>query len=90
MSTAEVTTCTLRLASNGTVEPCTGERCGFWEAGGAVVKGGCVIERLGIDVSRPDLAAYLLELREQLDEARDRRAADALRSQFARRIGLEL
>lgn len=90
MSTARLRTCTLRLAAHGTAEPCTGERCGFWEAGGAVVDGGCIIERLGIDVSRFDLAAYLLELREQLDEARDRRDADALRSQFARRIGLEL
>lgn len=90
MSTAKLRTCTLELGAHGAAEPCTGERCGFWEAGGAVVDGGCIIERLGIDVSRPDLAAYLLDLREGLDAARDQRDANAMRSQFARRIGLEL
>lgn len=90
MSTTERRVCTLRLAARGSAGPCTAEHCAFWEAGGAVVDAGCVIERLGVDVGRADLAAHLLELREQLDVVRDRREAQALRSRLARRIGLEL
>jgi len=90
MNKADSPTCTLRLAAHGAAEPCPRERCSFWEAGDAVVEASCVIERLDVDVSRPDLAAYLLELREQLDEARDRQETEGLHSQFARRIGLEL
>jgi len=90
MHTQESPTCTLRLAAQGVDEPCPRERCAFWEAGGAVVEGGCVIERLRIDLNRADLAGYLLELRERLDEARDRHETEALHSLFARRIGLEL
>jgi hypothetical protein len=90
MNKAASPTCTLRLAAHGVAEPCPRERCAFWEAGGAIIDGGCIIERLGIDVGRPELTAYLLELREQLDEARDRQDTEALHSQLARRIGLEL
>ncbi len=81
--------CTLHLA-RGVVESCTGERCAFWEPGGAVAPGGCLIERLGVDVRRSDLAAYLLETRERLEHARDRSEAEAAHREFSRRIGLEL
>jgi hypothetical protein len=81
--------CTLHLAQ-AVVEPCTGERCAFWEPGGAVVPGGCLIERLGVDVRRSDLAAYLLETRERLEQARDLSEAEAAHREFSRRIGLEL
>jgi hypothetical protein len=81
--------CTLHLAQ-GVVEPCTGERCAFWEPGGAVAPGGCLIERLGVDVRRTDLAAYLLETRERLEQARDLSEAEAAHREFSRRIGLEL
>jgi hypothetical protein len=81
--------CTLHLA-RGVVEPCTSERCAFWEPGGAVAPGGCLIERLGVDVRRPDLAAYLLETRERLEQARDLSEAEAVHREFSRRIGLEL
>jgi hypothetical protein len=81
--------CTLRLAT-GVVEPCAGERCAFWELGGAAVEGGCLIERLGVDVRQVDLAEYLLETRERLEQARDRSEAEAAHREFARRIGLEL
>jgi hypothetical protein len=81
--------CTLPLAQ-GTVEPCTGDRCAFWEPGGAVATAGCLIERLGVDVRRPDLAAYLLETRERLEEARDLSEAEAAHREFSERIGLEL
>jgi len=81
--------CTLHLAQ-GVVESCTGERCAFWEHGGAVAPGGCLIERLGVDVRRADVAAYLLETRERLEQARDVSEAEAAHREFSRRIGLEL
>jgi hypothetical protein len=81
--------CTLHLAQ-GVVESCTGERCAFWEPGGAVALGGCLINRLGVDVRRPDLAAFLLETRERLEQSRDLSEAEAAHREFSRRIGLEL
>ncbi len=69
--------CTLHLAQ-GATEPCTGERCAFWESGGAVAAGGCLIERLGVELRRSDLAA------------RDRCEAEAAHREFSRRIGYEL
>jgi hypothetical protein len=83
-------TCTLRLAARAGTEQCPRERCAFWEPGGAVADAGCLIERLGLDVRRPELAAYLLELRERLDEVRDRREAADLHRRLVHRIGLEL
>jgi hypothetical protein len=82
--------CTLRLAADGVKEPCPRERCAFWEPGGAVLEGSCLIERLGVDVRRPDLAAYLLETRECLEQARDLAAAERAHADFSRRIGREL
>lgn len=63
-------TCTLSRAARGSDEPCPRDRCPFWEPGGAVVAGGCAIERLVIDLRTPDLAAYLLDVRTQLEEFR--------------------
>lgn len=82
--------CNLRLAAEGRNEPCPRERCAFWEPGGAVVAGGCVVERLGVDVRRPDLAALLLETRKRLEQVRDTAEADAARRAFSHRVGLEL
>jgi hypothetical protein len=62
--------CTLRLAVDGHAEPCPQELCAFWEPGGAVVAGACMIERLGVDARRPDLAVFLLETRERLEQVR--------------------
>jgi hypothetical protein len=70
MSANDTPSCTLRLAAQGVAEPCPRDLCAFWEPGGAVVEPACGLERLGLDVRRPDVAAYLLELREKLDEAR--------------------
>ena len=89
MSEIEPKRCTLRLAT-GVVEFCPQQACAFWEEGGAVVQGGCVIERLGPDVRKPDVAGYLVEVRERLDKARDLSEAEAAHREFARRIGLEL
>ena len=49
----------------------------FWEKGGAVLDPGCAIERMGIDISDPGVAGHLLDLRHQLETARDAEAADA-------------
>jgi hypothetical protein len=90
MSQVEPERCTLRLAAEGKTEPCSHARCSFWEPGGAVVQGSCLIERLGVDARRADLAAYLLETRDRLDRARDLAAAERAHLEFSRRIGLEL
>jgi hypothetical protein len=90
MSQRQPWKCTLRLAVDGTDEPCPGERCAFWEPGGAVLEGGCVIDRLGGDVRGPAVAAYLLELRQCVERGRDSSEAEAAHAELARRIGLEL
>ena len=90
MSQIESPTCTLRRAADGRTEPCPRERCPYWEPGGAVVDGNCLIERLGVDVRRADLAAYLLETRERLERARNRAEAEQAHREFSRRVGLEL
>ena len=89
VSQIETKKCTLRLGT-GVTEACRSERCAFWEPGGAVVEGGCLIERLGVDVRRADLAEYLLETRERLEQARDLAEAERAHLEFSRRIGLEL
>jgi len=44
---------------------CPEEKCAFWEPGGAVLEGRCILDR--IDVScEPGLAAWLLEFRDAL------------------------
>jgi hypothetical protein len=89
VSQIEPKRCTLRLAT-GVIEACPGERCAFWEPGGAVVEGGCLMERLGVDVRQADLAEYLLETRQRLEQARDRSELEAAHREFSHRIGLEL
>ena len=90
MNQIQPESCMLRLAADGKTEVCPRERCSFWEPGGAVVQGGCLIKRLGVDVRGPDLAAYLLETRERLDQARDLAEAQRAHIEFSRRIGREL
>lgn len=56
----------------GVTESCPKEACAFWEHGGAVVSDGCSIERLGLTAElhrSPELATWLLSVREQLDRA---------------------
>jgi hypothetical protein len=71
MRPKETRNCTLRLAAQNVAEPCPRDLCAFWESGGAVVEAGCGLDRLGFDVRRPDVAAYLLELRERFEQARE-------------------
>jgi hypothetical protein len=65
------------------VEAFPGLRCPFWEEGGVVVPPGCELERLGIDLERPDLTGYLLEIRTSLEAARDREERNTARRVFA-------
>jgi hypothetical protein len=74
--------CHIKLTLDET-EACPEGACPFWEAGGAVIGAGCAIERLGIDFRRPDLAAYLLELRGALEAARDTTEREQARLAFA-------
>jgi hypothetical protein len=90
MSQIESKTCTLRLAGGGRTEVCPRERCAYWEIGGAVLEGSCVIERLDVDVRRADVARYLLETRERLEQARNLAEAEDERRLFSRRLGCEL
>ncbi|MDX6412922.1 MAG: hypothetical protein QOH23_332 [Gaiellaceae bacterium] len=74
----------------GVLEFCTCGCCPFWEPGGAVVEGGCLTERIGVDVRDVELARYLLEVRHHLEEVRDKYAAEAAQLELSRRVGLEL
>ena len=90
MSQIEDKTCTLRRSAHGVSEPCSHERCGFWEPGGAALEGGCFVERLGIDLRRHDLTTYLLDTLERLEQARNMAELEQAHRQFSRRVGLEL
>ena len=90
MSQIEDKTCTLRRSAHGVSEPCSHERCGFWEPGGAVLEGGCFVERLGIDLKRRDPATYLLDTLERLEQARNLADAEKAHRPFSLRVGLEL
>jgi hypothetical protein len=90
MDQREAKDCTLRLAAEGRTETCPREACAFWEQGGAVVEGNCLIERLGVDLAQHGLAAYLLETRERLEQGRDLAAAEAAHREFARRLGRDV
>ena len=72
------------------METCREQRCAFWEPGGAVVEEGCAIERLGLHIFGHEVAGYLLETRERLDQARDSSEVEAAHRELAPRTGLEL
>jgi hypothetical protein len=74
--------CRLHLTL-GRGEQCPEGACPFWEEGGAVLPAGCGLERLGIEAEQPDLAEYLLDLRAQLECARDREERERARETFA-------
>jgi len=81
--------CRIKLTL-GDVESCPEGACAFWEPGGAIVDAGCGLERLRIDVDRPDLAAYLVGLREALEAARGAREREEARQTFAELVPPEL
>jgi hypothetical protein len=71
--------CLLRAAV-GQVEICPGASCLFWEEGGAALPGGCLLERLDVDLrGDPAHAAELLALRERLKTLGEEEHARELR-----------
>jgi hypothetical protein len=90
MSQFESKQCTLRLAARGVVEACPEQRCAFWEPGGAVLEGNCLIERLAVDLNDQELAEYLLQARERLESARDVAEAERAHREFAHRLGRDV
>jgi hypothetical protein len=76
------TLCRMKLAL-GEVEACAQGACPFWEHGGAVLEAGCGLERLQLELERPDLAGYFDELRRALERARDETERQAARQAFA-------
>jgi|GEM_PF-3210227 hypothetical protein len=71
-------TCSL-YETIGKNEPCPGEPCAFWETGA------CVITQLATPIEgRPDIAAWLLDLRHTLEEQRPRSTPDP--SEFHRSL----
>jgi hypothetical protein len=81
--------CRLHLTL-GRAAACPQETCPFWEEGGAAVEPGCAVERLGLDAGRPDIARFLLDLRAQLDAAREREDEAEARRVFAALVPPEL
>jgi hypothetical protein len=90
MNEIESKSCTIRSVAEGTSEPCPRDRCVFWETGTAVTEGRCLLERLGLEVNRPDLAGYLLETRERLEAVRDLSEAEEAHREFSRRLGRDV
>jgi hypothetical protein len=90
MSQIEPKPCTLRLAAASHAEVCPRERCVFWEPGGTVVEGNCLVERLGVEFDNRDLASYLLETRERLEQGRDLAEAEEAHREFSRRLGRDV
>jgi hypothetical protein len=73
--------CSLSVVA-GNDDVCPRGWCAFWEHGGAVVEGGCAIERLGTRIDDPQLARHLLELRRGLERVRDAQAGEAAGKQL--------
>lgn len=87
MNDIEPKRCKLHLAADGSEQACAHEACAFWEQGGAVVSGGCLIERLGVELDHRNLGPYLLEVRERVEQVRDRAEAEQAHLEFASRLG---
>jgi hypothetical protein len=81
--------CRIKLTL-GEVEPCPKGACPFWETGGALIDEACGLERQGLDLDRPDLAQYLVELRARLERARDAEERAEARRAFAELVPPEL
>jgi hypothetical protein len=56
--------CTIVQAAEGRTEPCTEDRCAYWEKG-------CILAAADSDLlTHPDVAQLLLDLRRRLERAR--------------------
>jgi hypothetical protein len=56
-------------AAVGSPGLCRREECPFWETGGAVLSGGCIVVRSGVDLDRAGVAELLIESRRTLELA---------------------
>ena len=65
--------------SLGVIEACPGARCPFWE------DGSCAFRNLPVD-DRPEVAKFLLGLRDELERARTEEDADVARHRFYERL----
>lgn len=65
------------------VEACPEGACPFWEQGGAVIPAQCGLERLSLELDRPDIARHFLELRQTLERTRDERERHEAQRAFA-------
>ena len=62
--------CALHFAV-GVREACPGAACAFWEDGGAVVEPACAFDRVRLEFhARPNVARWMLSLRQSLESAR--------------------
>ncbi len=68
------------------VEACPQGACPFWEHGGAVIESGCRLERLSLELDNRHIAAYLAELRERLETARNDEERAAAQQAFAQLV----
>jgi hypothetical protein len=83
---SEVPLCALQYAA-GRIEVCPEGGCPFWEEGGAVLAGGCLIQRLALGLEHhPELANALLEVRRKLDRAVSSEDENEARSLFYRLV----
>lgn len=75
--------CSLQDEAGG-IEACS-TACPFWEEGGAVIPGGCMLKRLELDLKgQPELVEALLEIRRMVERAPSRAEEEEARSLFYR------
>jgi hypothetical protein len=71
--------CMIALAAEGRSEPCTEERCAYWERG-------CILATADSELlTHPEVAQLLLHLRRRLEQARVEDAEGEL-GRFHRRL----
>jgi hypothetical protein len=71
--------CTLELVAEGHADRCPGEDCAFWN-------NGCILSRIEAEIDgRPEVAAWLLELRRRIESGHEIETAEA-QALFRRRL----
>jgi hypothetical protein len=90
MNEIEPKPCTIRVVAEGKAEECPRDRCVFWEPRTPWTDGSCVLDRTGVDINRPDLAGYLIEVRDRLEQVRELSEAEEAHREFSRRLGRDV
>ena len=65
---------------------CRRDRCAFWEEGGAIIRPGCALSRIPLDLERAGLADLLLGLRCRIEQSRSTEDARAARRELTQVI----